>query len=62
LDGAMRRMPTNPLAFGLALLRLWRKLPPAQRRVLLQAARKHVPRLAGGAAAAASARARRRPR
>jgi len=58
----MRRMPTSPLAFGLALFRLWRKLPPQQRRVLLQAARAYGPRLAAGAAAAASARARRRAR
>jgi hypothetical protein len=54
------RVPTNPVTLTLALFRVWRRLPPAQRRVLLQAARKHGPRIAAGAAAAASARARRR--
>jgi len=54
-----RSIPTNPVAAGWLAYTLWRKLPPAQRRVLLQAARTHGPRVA--AAAAAAAKARKRP-
>jgi hypothetical protein len=38
---------------------LWRKLTPAQRRMLLSAARTHGPKLASAAASAAAAKARR---
>jgi len=47
------------VAAGLLAYNLWRKLPPAQRRLLLDAARTHGPRIA--AAAAAAAKARKRP-
>jgi hypothetical protein len=51
-----RLIPTNPVAAGLFAYTMWRKLPPAQRRLLLQAARTHGPRVAAAAAAAAKAR------
>jgi len=58
-DGAMPRLiPTNPVAAGLLAYTMWRKLPPAQRRLLLNAARTHGPRVAAAAAAAAKARKR----
>jgi hypothetical protein len=52
-------IPRNPLAAGLLAYSLWQKLPPAQRRLLLEAARTHGPRIA--AAAATAAKARKRP-
>jgi hypothetical protein len=56
-DAAMPRLiPTNPVAAGLLAYTMWRKLPPAQRRLLLNAARTHGPRVAAAAAAAAKAR------
>ncbi len=55
-----RLIPTNPVAAGLFAYTLWRKLPPAQRRLLLDAARTHGPRVAAAAAATAKAR-RKRP-
>jgi len=54
-----RLLPTNPMAAGLFAYGLWRKLSPAQRRVLLEAARTHGPRVAAAAAAAAQARRKR---
>jgi hypothetical protein len=51
-----RLIPTNPVAAGLFAYTMWRKLPPAQRRLLLQAAMTHGPRVAAAAAAAAKAR------
>ena len=36
---------------------MWRKLPTAQRRLLLNLARTHVPRLAAAAVAATAAKA-----
>ena len=49
--------------FGLVLTAydVWRRLPEAQRRQALKAARQHGPRLASMAAAAAASRRRRRP-
>ena len=54
-----RLIPTNPVAAGLFAYTMWRKLPPAQRRLLLDAARTHGPRVAAAAAAAAKARKKR---
>jgi hypothetical protein len=54
-----RLIPTNPVAAGLFAYTMWRKLPRAQRRLLLDAARTHGPRVA--AAAATVARARKKP-
>jgi hypothetical protein len=51
--------PTSPLALGLAAFRLWRRLPPAQRAVILEVARTRGPRVAAAAVAAASAARRR---
>ena len=42
----MPRPATSPVALGLAAFRLWRRLPPAQRRMLLEVARTHGPRVA----------------
>ena len=58
----MPRAATSPIALGLAAFRLWRRLPPAQRRMLLEVARTQGPRVAAAAVAAASARARHRVR
>ena len=55
-----RLIPTNPMAAGLFAYTMWRKLPPAQRRLLLQAARAHGPRVAAAAASAAAATAKSR--
>jgi len=46
-----------PFALVLTMWRLWRHLPPAQRRQLIKAVSTHGPRLAQ----AAAARRRRRP-
>ena len=48
--------PAQPVALGFTAFRLWRRLPPAQRRMLLEVARTHGPRIAAGAVAAASSR------
>ena len=53
-----RPMPTNPVAAGWLAYTLWRKLPTAQRQLLLVAARRHGPRLAAAAMAAAAAKAK----
>lgn len=53
----LTRIPKSPVAIGWMLFGAWRKLPPKQRRQLLDAARKHGPRLASAAAAAAASRA-----
>jgi hypothetical protein len=58
----MKRVPTSPVTLVMTLFKLWRRLPPAQREVLLRAARTHGPRIAAGAAAAATSRARSRMR
>jgi len=54
----LTRVPKNPVAMGWVLYKVWRKLPPKQRRQLLDAARTHGPRVASAAAAAAAARAK----
>ena len=59
-DGVMPRLiPTNPIAAGFVALKVWRRLSPTQRRLLLDAARTHGPRVAMAAAAAAKARRKR---
>ena len=50
------RRPTSPIGIALTLFELYRRLPPKQRRRLLDATRKHGPRVA------AAALKRRRPR
>jgi hypothetical protein len=46
----------TPWAVTIVVWDIWRRLPPAQRRQLLAAARKHGPKLAGRAAKAANRR------
>ncbi len=60
LDCGVPRM-RRPGAMGLALtaFEVWRRLPPAQRRMLLEGARKQAPKAA--AAALTYWRARKRP-
>lgn len=54
----LTRVPKSPVAMGWVLYKLWRRLPPKQRRQLLEAARTHGPRVASAAAAAAATRAK----
>jgi hypothetical protein len=54
--GVPRLRPTSPVGIALTAYQLWRRLPPRQRRQLLELTRRHGPR----AAAALLAR-RRRP-
>ena len=59
----MPRLPMTPTAMGFLLYRTWKRLPPKQRKQLLNAARTHGPRVAAAAAAAAAkSRAARRLR
>ena len=58
----MLRIPKSPIGIAFVLFRLGRRLPPAQRRLVLRLAWAYGPRVAAGAAAAASSRARRRTR
>jgi hypothetical protein len=53
----LTRIPKGPVAIGWMLYGVWSKLPPKQRRQLLDAARTHGPRVASAAVAAAAARA-----
>ena len=53
-----RIFPKGPVATGVFVYGLWQRLTPAQKRVLLEAARKHGPKVAAATAAAAR---RRRP-
>ena len=55
----MLRIPKSPLALAFFLFRLWRRLPPAQRAMILEVARTRGPRVAAAAVAAASAARRR---
>jgi hypothetical protein len=41
-----RLRPTNPVGIALTAYELWRRLPPRQRKRLLEATRIHGPRLA----------------
>jgi hypothetical protein len=54
-----RMFPKGPVATGVFVWSLWQRLTPAQRRVLLEAARRHGPKVAAATVAAARAR---RPR
>jgi hypothetical protein len=38
--------PTSPLGIALTAFHLWRRLPPAQRRQMMRAARQHGPKVA----------------
>ena len=54
----LRMIRPTPWAITIALWDIWRRLPPAQRRQLMKAARKHGPKLAARAAKAATDRRR----
>jgi hypothetical protein len=54
------RIPKRPVTLAFALWRIWWKLPPRQRRMVLDAARRHGPRVASKAAAKATRTARSR--
>ena len=41
-----RFRPTSPIGLAFGAFHLWRRLPPAQRRQVLQAARTHGPKVA----------------
>jgi hypothetical protein len=41
-----RLFPTSPLGVAITAFELWRRLPPRQRRLLLQATRTHGPKVA----------------
>jgi hypothetical protein len=56
----LRKLRPTPWAITIALWDIWRRLPPAQQRMVMSLARKHGPRLAARAAKAATARRRRR--
>ena len=60
-----RIRPTNPLGVALTAVGLWRRLPPAQRKQVLQATRTHGPKLAAALLAKRKAsvrKSRRTPR
>ncbi len=46
----MAPIPKTPAALAIAAYKLWRRLPPDQRRQVLDAARKHGPKIKAGAA------------
>ena len=59
IDSVPRIFPNGPVATGVFVYGLWQRLTPAQKRVLLEAARRHGPKVA--AATVAATRARRKP-
>ena len=48
----MPRVPTSPVTTAFVLYKAWLRLPPRQRRLLLEAARTHGPTVAAKAAQA----------
>jgi hypothetical protein len=53
-------IPKHPVTVAFFAYRMWSRLPPAQRRQMIAAARKHGPKIAGAAAASARSVARTR--
>ena len=51
--------PKGTLGMAIAAYRLWRRLPPAQRRALFDQARKHGPKAAAAAGAVLKSRKKR---
>jgi hypothetical protein len=47
-----RFRPTSPLGIAFGAFHLWRRLPPAQRKRVLQTARTHGPKVAAALLAA----------
>jgi hypothetical protein len=58
MAGRFRKLRPTPWALTIAAWDIWRRLPPAQRRQLMRAARKHGPKIAARAAKAATDRRR----
>jgi hypothetical protein len=56
----MPKISRSPFALAFLLFRVWARLTPSQRRMVMGLARAHGPRIAAGAAAAATGQARRR--
>ena len=56
MSAVPRFRPTSPIGLALSAFQLWRRLPPAQRRQVVQAARTHGPKVA------AAVLARRKPK
>jgi hypothetical protein len=52
----------GPIGLALTAYDIWRRLPPKQRRQILDATRKHGPRVAARVMNGAAKRAPRRPR
>ena len=52
----------GPVGIALTAWDIWRRLPPTQRKQILNAARKHGPQVASRVAQAGRARAQRRKR
>jgi hypothetical protein len=55
------RIPKSSVTLAFAIWRIWWRLPPRQRRMVLNAARRHGPRVAARAARRARSRIVRRP-
>jgi len=53
-----RKLRPGPVGIAFALFDVWRRLPPKQRRQVMNLAREHGPRLAAKAAKARQARKR----
>jgi hypothetical protein len=51
-----RFRPTSPLGIAFGAYHLWRRLPPAQRRRVMAAAREHGPKVAAAIIARRKAR------
>lgn len=58
----LTRIPKHPVTAAWALYKLWSRLPPAQRRQMVDLARAHGPRLAAKASETAKTRVRSRLR
>ena len=57
--GPMPRFrPTSPLGIAFGAYQLWRRLPPAQRKRVVQTARTHGPKVAAALLAKRKARGR----
>jgi hypothetical protein len=60
MAGKFRKLRPSPWAITIAAWDIYRRLPPAQRRQLVNLARKHGPKLAARAARASASRRRHR--
>jgi hypothetical protein len=53
-----RFRPTSPLGLAFGAYHIWQRLPPAQRRMVLQTARTHGPKVAAALITKSKMRAR----